>query len=71
MANKPKHRSEAWWDLVYDEKNRIWDLVNDLINRETKHLDPAVDEQIRTMLTEEYRFWKSHTLPEKTNGKPS
>ena len=39
-------------------KESIWDAVHDLVDSMTKDLSPEDDEEVRQVLTEEFRFWR-------------
>ena len=59
--NKPKPPApytEEWWDMLYERKERINKRLKALVDEETADLTPAMDEQLRLMLTETYRFWR-------------
>ena len=50
--------SESWWDIVYELKDKIEKDITVRVNDLTEGIDPLVDEQVRTMITETYRFWR-------------
>ncbi len=56
-----KIHSEEWWDKLYERKERIYKRLCALVNEETADLTPEMDEELRQQLTEETRFWRSHT----------
>lgn len=55
---EPAPYTTEWWDKLHERKDRIEDKVTALVNKETADLTPVMDEQLRLMLTETYRFWR-------------
>lgn len=58
--DEPIPHTAEWWDKLHERKDRIEDKVTALVNEETADLTPAMDEQLRLMLTETYRFWRNN-----------
>lgn len=56
----PKFQSEAWYDQVYAAQARIAGRVTNLVDELTSGLTPAQEELVRTLLTENYRFWETN-----------
>lgn len=50
--------SPEWWDLVYENKDMIEMQVTSLVDELTKNLQPDIDDEVRMMITETYRFWR-------------
>lgn len=57
MAEPTPYTTE-WWDKLHERKDSIEDKVTALVDKETADLTPVMDEQLRLMLTETYRFWR-------------
>lgn len=45
-------------DETFNLAERISEAVHRLVNRMTKNLDPEEEEELRQMLTEQFRFWR-------------
>ena len=43
---------------AYEIKEAIWDALHDLVDDMTKGLSPEDDEEVRQVLTEQFRFWR-------------
>lgn len=58
-----KHRSEdCMTDEQHESATRLKDLISkelqDVVNNRLRGTSPAVEEFVRTLLTEQIRFWK-------------
>ena len=49
-------------------KETIWEAVHDLVDSMTKDLSPEDDEEVRQILTEEFRFWRRERRNNDTKG---
>lgn len=56
---EPAFQSDAWWENVFAEQERIGEEVEALVNALTANLPQAVDEAVRDRLTEQFRFWRT------------
>lgn len=54
----PPLHSEEWWVMLDARKQRILERIAALVKEETADLTPDMDDQLRTQLTEEVRFWR-------------
>lgn len=43
---------------AFEVKEAIWEAVHDLVDSMTKDLSPEDDEEVRQVLTEQFRFWR-------------
>ena len=39
-------------------KETLWEAIHDLVDLMTKNLSPEDDEEVRQLLTEQFRFWR-------------
>lgn len=52
-------QTDAWWEAVWAEQERISEEVQALVNAMTADLPQAMDEAVRERLTEQFRFWRN------------
>ena len=43
---------------AYEIKEAIWNAVHNFVDAMTKGLSPEDDEEVRQVLTEQFRFWR-------------
>ena len=57
-----RHTPRVWRNEMSEEafevKEAIWEAVHDLVDSMTKDLSPEDDEEVRQVLTEQFRFWR-------------
>ena len=49
---------EELWERIIELDTKISDAVTELVNKMLVGVDPDIEEEVRTRLTEQYRFWK-------------
>jgi hypothetical protein len=50
--------TDEWWNTVHRLKAELEVKVKETVDEFTKDLRPDIDEQVRSMITETYRFWR-------------